>query len=52
MSAYADRQFVGIDLHRRGSVIVRTTASGEVLQATRRRRVCPLPGTRGDAVVW
>jgi transposase len=33
MSAYAGRQFVGIDLHRRRSVIVRTTESGEVLES-------------------
>jgi hypothetical protein len=35
MSEYAGRQFVGIDLHRRRSVVVRTTESGEVLEATR-----------------
>lgn len=35
MSEYAGRQFVGIDLHRRRSVIVRQTESGEVLEATR-----------------
>jgi hypothetical protein len=35
MSEYAGRQFVGIDLHRRRSVIARTTESGEVLEATR-----------------
>ena len=29
------RQFVGIDLHRRRSVIVRTTADGEVLECVR-----------------
>jgi transposase len=34
MSEYAGRQFVGIDLHRRRSVIVRTTESGDVLEAT------------------
>ena len=33
MSEYAGQQFVGIDLHRRRSVIVRTTQSGEVLEA-------------------
>lgn len=33
-AGYAGRQFVGIDLHRRRSVIVRTTESGEVLEAT------------------
>ena len=35
MSEYAGQQFVGIDLHRRRSVIVRTTESGEVLEAVR-----------------
>ena len=35
MSEYAGQQFVGIDLHRRRSVIVRTTAEGEVLEAVR-----------------
>ena len=34
MSEYAGRQFVGIDLHRRRSVVVRTTESGDVLEAT------------------
>lgn len=34
MTEYAGRQFVGIDLHRRRSVIVRTTESGDVLEAT------------------
>jgi transposase len=34
MTEYAGQQFVGIDLHRRRSVIVRTTESGEVLEAT------------------
>lgn len=33
MSEYAGRQFVGIDLHRRRSVVVRTTESGEVLES-------------------
>jgi transposase len=33
MSEYAGRQFVGIDLHRRRSVLVRTTESGDVLEA-------------------
>src|SRR5829696_6174297 len=33
MEAYAGTQFVGIDLHRRRSVIVRTTDTGEVLEA-------------------
>ena len=35
MGGYAGRQFVGIDLHRRRSVIVRTTAAGEVLESVR-----------------
>jgi transposase len=35
MEAYAGQQFVGIDLHRRRSVIVRTTAGGEVLETAR-----------------
>ena len=35
MKAYAGPQFVGIDLHRRRSVIVRMTAAGEVLETTR-----------------
>ena len=35
MSEYAGKQFVGIDLHRRRTVIVRTTESGEVLEAIR-----------------
>jgi transposase len=33
MGAYAGTQFVGMDLHRRRSVIVRTTDTGEVLEA-------------------
>jgi transposase len=35
MSEYAGKQFVGIDLHRRRSVIVRTTDAGEVLETVR-----------------
>jgi len=35
MEAYAGKQFVGIDLHRRRSVIVRTTEAGEVLETVR-----------------
>jgi transposase len=35
MEAYAGQQFVGIDLHRRRSVIVRTTDAGEVLETVR-----------------
>jgi transposase len=33
MSEYAGQQFVGIDLHRRRSVVVRSTDAGEVLEA-------------------
>jgi len=35
MEGYAGRQFVGIDLHRRRSVIVRTTEGGDVLETAR-----------------
>ena len=35
MSEYDGRQFVGIDLHRRRSVIVRTTDAGEALEVVR-----------------
>lgn len=35
MSEYAGQQFVGIDLHRRRSVILRMTESGEVLESVR-----------------
>jgi transposase len=35
MSEYAGQEFVGIDLHRRRTVLVRTTDAGEVLEATR-----------------
>jgi transposase len=35
MEGYAGQQFVGIDLHRRRSVIVRTTASGDPLETVR-----------------
>jgi len=35
MEGYAGQQFVGIDLHRRRTVLVRTTAAGEVLESTR-----------------
>jgi hypothetical protein len=33
--AYAGRQFVGMDLHRRRSVLVRMSAGGEVLERVR-----------------
>jgi transposase len=33
VEAYVGQQFVGIDLHRRRSVIVRTTTAGEVLES-------------------
>lgn len=35
MEAYAGAPVVGIDLHRRGSVIVRTTGAGEPLERVR-----------------
>ncbi len=35
MSEYDGLQFVGIDLHRRRSVIVRTTDAGEALEVAR-----------------
>ena len=35
MEGYAGKQFVGIDLHRRRSVLVRITAEGEVLETVR-----------------
>mgnify|MGYP001029417299 CR=1 FL=1 len=35
MEGYAERQFVGIDLHRRRSVMVRMTAAGERLETVR-----------------
>ncbi len=35
MAEYAGRQFVGIDLHRRRSVIVRMTDAGQVLETVR-----------------
>ena len=35
MSEYAGHQFVGIDLHRRRTVLVRTTDAGEVLESVR-----------------
>jgi transposase len=35
MEGYAGQQFVGIDLHRRRTVVVRTTAAGEVLECAR-----------------
>jgi len=35
MSEYAGKQFVGIDLHRRRSVLVRMTDAGEVLETVR-----------------
>lgn len=35
MSEYDGKQFVGIDLHRRRSVIVRMTEAGEALETVR-----------------
>jgi hypothetical protein len=43
MEAYAGQQFVGMDLHRRRSVLVRTTAEGEVLERVR---------IVNDVIVW
>jgi hypothetical protein len=33
VEGYVGQQYVGMDLHRRRSVLVRTTSSGEVLEA-------------------
>jgi transposase len=35
VSEYAGKQFVGVDLHRRRTVLVRTTDAGEVLESVR-----------------
>jgi hypothetical protein len=35
VEAYVGQQFVGVDLHRRRSVIVRTTVAGGVLESVR-----------------
>src|SRR5215813_6967111 len=35
VEGYVGRQFVGIDLHRRRSVVVRMTAAGQVLETVR-----------------
>ena len=35
MSEDAGQQFVGVDLHRRRTVLVRTTDAGEVLESVR-----------------
>jgi hypothetical protein len=35
VSEYAGKQFVGVDLHRRRTVLVRTGDSGEVLESVR-----------------
>ena len=35
MSEYAGKQFVGVDLHRRRTVLVRTGDTGEVLESVR-----------------
>jgi len=43
MEAYAGRQFVGMDLHRRRSVLVRMTAAGEVLERS---------GSSTTPIVW
>jgi hypothetical protein len=35
MEGYTGRQLVGVDLHRRRSVLVRMTAEGDVLERVR-----------------
>ncbi len=35
MEGYAGKQFVGVDLHRRRTVLVRTTAAGQVVESVR-----------------
>ncbi len=45
MNEYDGKQFVGIDLHRQRSVIVRQSESGEQLSAVRIER----PGRVGTA---
>jgi hypothetical protein len=51
--AYAGKQVVGIDLHRRRSVIVRMTESGERLETVRflndRDRLADVMGRAGEA---
>src|SRR3954467_7983601 len=47
MEAYAGQQYVGIDLHRRRTVIVRTSAEGEVLEAV---RIANDPGTLAEVI--
>jgi transposase len=53
MEAYAGRQFVGMDLHRRRSVLVRMTAEGEVLERVRIvndiERLATVIGRAGDS---
>src|SRR3954467_12099206 len=47
MEAYAGQQYVGIDLHRRRTVIVRTSAEGEVLEAA---RIAKNPDTLAEVI--
>jgi hypothetical protein len=51
--AYAGKQVVGIDLHRRRSVIVRMTESGERLETVRilndRDRLADVMGRAGES---
>lgn len=53
VEAYAGQQFVGIDLHRRRSVIVRMSQAGEVLESTRilndAERLASVLGRAGEA---
>src|SRR5215207_1813470 len=55
VEGYVGQQFVGIDLHRRRSVIVRTTAAGEVLESVRivndADRLTEVVGRAGQAPV-
>ncbi len=50
MSEYAGKQFVGIDLHRRRSVVLRMTEVGEVLESVQSARRDPA-GVCSDSVV-
>ena len=61
MSGYAGQQFVGIDLHRRRSVVVRTTESGGVLESMatsgmtygfQGRLICANPALGKESCSW
>src|SRR4029453_8950695 len=58
VSEYAGKQFVGVDLHRRRTVLVRTTDAGEVLESVRipndvdsLNRVLARPGVEPEVVL-